>query len=1272
MAKRNQTKIIAIQNIQKIIDKALSEIYSRAKDILNQNSLELIELEPENGYARYHAYGTDRYEIIIKDFTKSKISVDCNCPYNWSEYCKHSIAALMHLKDILNNRSKLTKYTYLLKTKSRITVRKKNEPFEIPSAENLKVQLIKSLCNRSFFYFKETFVSVDISKKITFTIKEFFDRSKEVVIFKKGDKYFVNTHNYKDKYDKNYPLNIYEKEILVNIAKKNPKFLKEFFSPDTYEKLMNKTIRKYKLKDKQLFDKIFEFYIDEQNFTIQVRKKDEYENFIHTANDKNILTSIEYLTQDLPYLEGKSISDLRLAFILQKFEYKRNLLEHSIYGIIPAYGRPLKTKNSLSSYKLLYDFDDPHLRNIKLSPAQENLLMNIFKLNKIILNIQNFEWDEMENLHDTYKNIFQMLKNETHILINTHNSFNLNLIKYKSLKISKKHLKPVLIDENFSAEIFFELSKDEEVDLIKINPMFKLNDTTVPVYEALKESELIRPGFYYPKENKIYFLENEDFDLINKFSKPIYFKSEYIEILTDKVILSLSKKWKLSFDTSFPYQIESIQLLPQKKQIYLTEEDDNLIITPQVEYDQNISVKLSFRGNIYKINHNIITEFKRDEEFESDFNNFIASIHPYFENQKRYKIYKFPADELEKNLWIYEFFELLGQNNIEIFGLKELKKIKYSPFPSKITAHISSGIDWFDVNVNLSFGSEIVSLKDIKKAILNKNKFIQLKDGSIGRLSDEWLEKLNEYLKLGEIDDNNHIKISKLKFLIVEELFKDDAKADIIKEINEKKEKLEQLRKIEDINLPKSILASLRNYQKEGVKWLKFLDEMNWGGILADDMGLGKTLQIISFLELVKNKSKCPNLIVVPKTLLFNWQSEINKFCPSLKTYFHYGSKRIKTIKDIKKLNKYEVILTTYNTVINDLSLLEQVQFHYIILDESQAIKNTTSNRYKAAIRLKGKNKIALSGTPIENNTLDLYAQMNFVNPGFFGSIDKFKKNFSIPIDRNKDLTTSQKLQKMISPFILRRTKEQVAKELPPKTESIIYCEMHTEQRKIYDAYRNIFRKSVFDQINENGINKSSMFILKALTQLRMICDSPFLLKDEHVLTKESGKIKELLIHIKEKTSNHKLLIFSQFTSMLKLIEEKLDENNILYYYLDGKTSASRRMDIVNNFQNNENIRVFLISLKAGGAGLNITAADYVYIVDPWWNPAVENQAIDRTYRIGQTKSVFAYRMICKDSIEEKILNLQNKKKITASNIIKNDEHFVKNLDFDMLKELFD
>jgi len=436
---------------------------------------------------------------------------------------------------------------------------------------------------------------------------------------------------------------------------------------------------------------------------------------------------------------------------------------------------------------------------------------------------------------------------------------------------------------------------------------------------------------------------------------------------------------------------------------------------------------------------------------------------------------------------------------------------------------------------------------------------------------------------------------------------------------------------------------------------LHFLHKYKWGGCLADDMGLGKTIQIITFLSSVLLPEQ-PHLIVVPTTLLFNWEQELQKFAPHL-TYHIWHSVRE---KDTSHFKNFDLILSTYGVISSDIEQLKEIAFNYIVLDESQAIKNPLSLRYKSAIQLKGINKLVMTGTPIENNIFDLYAQMNFVNPGLLGSVEMFRNQFVTKLERQDSVNDNRLLKGLIKPFILRRTKEQVLKELPSKTEITLYCEMEKEQRDVYETFRKRIQEDLLEKAQESGMSKIGIYIIDGLLKLRQICNSPAILNTEVDYGHESVKLNELMRNITEKTGKHKVLVFSQFVKMLQQVVPALEAANIPYCYLDGQTS--NRSKVVNEFVHNEEKRVFLISLKSGGFGLNLTVADYVFLIDPWWNPAVENQAIDRVHRIGQDKKVFAYRMICKDTIEEKIMLIQQKKKQLSTEIISSESSFIKNL----------
>ncbi len=435
-------------------------------------------------------------------------------------------------------------------------------------------------------------------------------------------------------------------------------------------------------------------------------------------------------------------------------------------------------------------------------------------------------------------------------------------------------------------------------------------------------------------------------------------------------------------------------------------------------------------------------------------------------------------------------------------------------------------------------------------------------------------------------------------------------------------------------------------------------------------MGLGKTLQTIAVIaHHAQQFPERKHLVVCPSGLLYNWLQEFQRFTPSLSILVHHGNQR--NSEDIIN-GKHQVVLTSYGTLRSDLDQLAPFPFHTVVIDESHNIKNPVAQITKAVGLIRADFRMALSGTPVLNNTFDLYAQLNFLLPGLFGGREFFKKEYADPIDRDQDPEKTEALRRLTLPFILRRTKEQVAKDLPDKTESILWCEMADAQRTCYEEIKEQIQQNIFTEINKNGLGQNKLSVLNGLLKLRQICNSPELLKDEETRITQSVKTDMLLQELLQTVPQHKALVFSQFTSMLDLLERRLQEAGLSYYRIDGSVTGAKRQEIVNQFQEPENkVPVLLISLKAGNAGLNLTAADYVFLFDPWWNTAVEQQAIDRTHRIGQSKKVFAYKMICRDSIEERIIQLQERKKKLSDELIGEENGFVKSLTEDDIRFLF-
>lgn len=720
-------------------------------------------------------------------------------------------------------------------------------------------------------------------------------------------------------------------------------------------------------------------------------------------------------------------------------------------------------------------------------------------------------------------------------------------------------------------------------------------------------------------------------------------------------ILPLTKEYKVEFDKSLIKEVKEGE--PEIK-LLLQEKGDYLIFQPVFDY-KGFEVKGNEKDTITIPVEDKILIVHRNKEAENAFLEKLQALHSQFIRPEGASNLVLKGTDVLKNNWFFLFVDAMNEWKIPVSGFEALKNFRFNTAKPKTQVYISSGMDWFDAKVNIQFGDQQITIADVKKALANKQSFVQLQDGTLGILPEDWLKKYALLFKVGE-GKYNQLKLSKYYYSVIDELYEKRDEEEIMIELEEKYQRLKEFKNIKEIEVPAVLDHVLRPYQVSGYHWLNYLSDVGWGGILADDMGLGKTVQALTFLQHYRDKyNQLQAMVICPTTLIYNWENEIKKFTPALTYQIHHGGARTRDKEQLKQTN---VIITTYGTLRSDIKLLTDIEFDYVILDESQAIKNPQSKVTKAASLLEAKNRLCLSGTPLQNNTFDIYAQMNFLNPGMLGSVEFFRNEFATPIDKFGEQDQKDHLKKILYPFILRRTKEQVAKDLPEKTETILFCEMEEEQRKIYDAFRNDFRDKILGVIDQQGIGNSQLTILQGLMKLRQICDSPAIMNEEEKYPNISIKLEELSRELSENIGNHKALVFSQFLGMLALIKEKLKEQEIPFVYFDGSTSTTDRQKAIESFQNDEECRVFLISLKAGGVGLNLTAADYVYIVDPWWNPAVEQQAIDRTHRIGQTKNIFAYRMICKDTIEDKILQLQERKRSLAKELIADDATFVKSL----------
>jgi superfamily II DNA or RNA helicase len=784
---------------------------------------------------------------------------------------------------------------------------------------------------------------------------------------------------------------------------------------------------------------------------------------------------------------------------------------------------------------------------------------------------------------------------------------------------------------------------------------------------GLSDNEAPTPVFFL-YNGELYFWQNNEAATVATQFLPdgiMQVDSETWPITLEKVVLPLAKEYKVDFDSSLIDQVKDGE--PDVK-LYLQEKGDYLVFNPVFGY-KGFDTKANDRDDLVLPFGEKVVVVHRNRAAEARFMEKVRALHSNFIDYDDGAALALKGNEVLRNNWFFLFVDAMQEARVPVFGFEQLKNFRFNTAKPTTHIYISSNTDWFDAKVDILFGDQRVSVAEVKRALANKQQFVQLNDGTLGILPEEWLKKYALLFRVGE-GKSNSLKLSRYHLSVIDELYENRDEEELEIQLEEKYERIRSFHNIREIDPPKHLQPILRPYQAAGFQWLNYLQEVGWGGILADDMGLGKTVQALSFLQHYYdvNNGVMKALVVCPTTLIYNWENEIKKFTPALSYHIHHGPQRL---RDPKAFQFFNVIITTYGTLRSDIKTFIEMGLDYAVLDESQAIKNPQSKVAKAAALLPAKHRLCMSGTPLQNNTFDIFAQMNFLNPGMLGTMEFFRQEFAIPIDKFGESEQKEHLKKLLYPFILRRTKEQVAKDLPEKTEQVLFCEMEDEQRKIYDAYRNEFRSRILGTIEEQGIQKSQFTILQGLMKLRQICDSPAILNEDEKFENHSIKLDELAREITENIGNHKALVFSQFLGMLALIREKLEKLGIPYAYFDGSTSAPDREKAIQSFQKDDEVRVFLISLKAGGVGLNLTAADYVYIVDPWWNPAVEQQAIDRTHRIGQTKNIFAYRMICKDTIEDKIMELQEKKRVLAKELISDDASFVKSLSREDVEYLF-
>lgn len=694
-----------------------------------------------------------------------------------------------------------------------------------------------------------------------------------------------------------------------------------------------------------------------------------------------------------------------------------------------------------------------------------------------------------------------------------------------------------------------------------------------------------------------------------------------------------------------------------------------LMITPRFDYDGHL-VDGSWEETATITRDGKEISIRRHQEAEKAIRWEIEQLHGSFANQSNGYYYLSFANAA-KNHWFLKAFRTLLEHDIQVLGMDMLKHFRYST-EKPVTQYqfISEEKGWCLLSFSLKVGKEEISNKELQKVLRTGEQALLLKDGSITLLDEEWQRAYGIIIKHARIE-NKQIRVPKWVFIALENGSQSE-QLSMSFIPSDWKQKWMSWQTAEDplYTLPEAVNASLRTYQQKGYEWMRLLDEIEAGVFLADDMGLGKTLQTICYIAYLAETRTTGNILIVcPASLVYNWQNEISKFAPGIKSVIYHGSSREESLFDHEGV---QVIISTYGTIRSDEEFVLTQHFVAVILDESHTIKNPASQITKLIHQLNADKRVVLSGTPVMNNTTDLFSQLHFVLPGMFGSREFFKREYADPIDLQRDEKKVAALKKLTAPFILRRTKEQVARDLPPKTEITLWCQMEAEQQSAYNDIRDSVKGTLSDIIKKQGLQKSKLQVLEGILKLRQLCNSPELLEDYRNSNIPSVKLNMLISEIGNNLADHKVLVFSQFTSMLDILSAELTKRGHSHLLLTGATPPKERDRLVQAFnQEDHESRIFLLSLKAGNAGLNLTAADYVFLFDPWWNHAVEQQAIDRTHRIGQQKSVFAYKMICRDTIEEKIMQLQERKKNLSNELIPEEEGFVKALSEEDVQFLF-
>ena len=868
-------------------------------------------------------------------------------------------------------------------------------------------------------------------------------------------------------------------------------------------------------------------------------------------------------------------------------------------------------------------------------------------------------YDTEKNLISSYSNLNQSKINNYIENLENEKEFFISWEEEKKsdyLKLDKILLEYLLEEEKFVNSDFERIIEKEieNVSLLirdnkeiedRLDIYIEINDNLL-TKRNIVENYIYSQGIFY----KINIEKDTQFQLLDLFQKIDKYELESYATLIFKNYKNIDIKYedyetiisdektaipqiiieKIAFDNSLYLKINSI-ISTMDYEFFIKNKIETVLTVNELEKKLEISkINLeNLSSDMFEI-VKVLTKLQKSIGLKSSY---------YIDNEN----FIILNEELAKEFVKKELLQLT--NKYSIIGTDRLRKYNIKAVKPKISGRFSYNLDYFEGEVEVEIEGEKFSIQQLLNNY-KKDEYIVLSDGTNALINREYIEKLQRIFKE---EDGDKIKVSFFDMPIVQDMI--DEKS-FENDFMGNKDFFEGINKlsIENAEYPK-LNATLRDYQKYGYKWLKYLTDNSLGACLADDMGLGKTLQAIALLSKVHEEKKKKSMVIMPKSLIYNWENEIKRFSPKLKVGIYYGINR-----DFSSLKKVDIILTTYGTIRNDIENLLEQKFDLLVLDESQNIKNINSQTTKAVLLLNAKKRVALSGTPIENNLLELYSLFRFLNPEMFGSVQEFTNDYIVPIQKYSDTSTIEELRKKIYPFLLRRVKKEVLADLPDKIEKLVYVDMNDEHRRFYEERRKYYYSLLEKNTSSQG-NFDKFFVLQAINELRHIVSSPELESKKIISSKKEVLIENVIEAIE---NNHKVLVFVNYLSSIESICDSLKENKIKYLKMTGQTKD--RQNLVDKFQNDSRYKVFVMTLKTGGVGLNLVSADTIFIYDPWWNTTVENQAIDRAYRLGQDKTVFAYKMIMRNTIEEKILKLQEIKNKLLDDLISEDNLSTKNL----------